>query len=87
MSLENKALIQEHIFTGDRILAGSQTDAVLCLKTVNTLMNAVRAEEQARADIVTPAMIQAAQDRVQGPDEVIYASIYRAMRAVVYIAP
>lgn len=53
---------------------------------LDALMNAVRAEERARADTITPAMIQAAQDRVQGPDEDMYSAIYRAMRSSAVIS-
>lgn len=47
---------------------------------LSAFADAVRAEERARAGTITPAMIQAAQDRVQGQDEDMYTSIYRAMR-------
>lgn len=39
------------------------------------------------ADEITPAMIQAAQDLVQGPDEDMYTSIYRAMRGAAPVDP
>lgn len=53
---------------------------------LSRVVDAVRAEERARADTITPAMIQAAQDRVQSRGEDMYASIYRAMRAAACLA-
>ncbi len=56
-------------------------------EALSAFADAVRVEERARAGVITPAMIQAAQDRDDWMEEEdLYASIYRAMRAASYIA-
>lgn len=61
-------------------------DDEIVLRDLLIAYDTLRAEERARADTITPAMIQAAQDRVQGSDEDMYSAIYRAMRGAAYIA-
>jgi hypothetical protein len=85
MSPENRATIEREL--GSMVGTATVSTTIENFPNVfNRLMNAVRSEERARADTITPAMIQAAQDRVQGPDEDMYSAIYRAMRAAAYIA-
>jgi hypothetical protein len=85
MSPENKALIEREL--GGMVGVTSVSSVVENFPNVfERLFNAVRAEERARADTITPAMIQAAQNRVQGADEDMYSAIYRAMRGAAYIS-
>jgi hypothetical protein len=81
MSLsDNNRLIIEIV---DGWAIGEECD--LPLDRIEALMNAGRQEERARADTITPAMINAAMARIQGPDDDMYSSIYRTMLAAAYL--